>query len=478
MAITPLPITNGFYLSDSMPVSAQQCTNLYVNVVQSQALAQETLFGTPGIAQLATSGEVQNANRGAHVMDGVPYFVNGQAIYRLNSDNSLTSLGAIPTTARVSMADNGSQLFILVPGVDGYIYTASTGVLAIIADADFKANGLPQSVVFLDGYFVVTTDSKKFIISALNDGTSYNALDFGTAEADPDYITAPLVFKNQLFIGGASTCEAFQNVGGSGFPFRRSGLYLDKGISATFSVVNANDTFMFVGAGKNESPAIWSFTGNTVQKVSTTAIDTLLHALTGAEVASITAWAYAQKGAYFVGFNLPSTTIVIDTITGRWHERKSAITNAVGGVSLSRFRANSIVQAYGKIIVGDNVDGRIGDLNTDVYTEYGANIRRIVSTQPFQNNMQSFKLPTLELTVESGVGNSADNDPQIGLSISKDGGKTYADERLRSMGRIGEYTRRAIWRRNGRIPRFSVFKFTISAPVKVVIIQLTADIRG
>lgn len=477
MPVTPLPITNGFYVSDSLPISAQECTNWYVNIVQSQGLAQETLFGTPGIELLASSGDVQNINRGSQVMAGVPYFVNGPKLYSLDVNNVITEIGAIPGLNRVSIANNGDQLFILIPGGDGYIYTASTGILAQITDVDFTANGNPQYVVFIDGYFVCTTDSKKFIISALNDGFSYNALDFGTAEADPDDIVAPIVFKNQLFIGGSTTIEAYQNVGGSGFPFRRTGLFLDKGITSPFSIINANDTFMFVGAGKNESSAIWQFEGNTVRKVSTTAIDAILQRLSSSELGDVFAWAYAQKGAYFVGFTLPMTTIVIDTISGRWHERKSRLIAVGGGINTRRFRVNSIVQAYSKIIVFDSIDGRVGSLDPDIYTEYGANIVRTVATQPFQNNMQSFFCPMIELTTESGVGNSEVIDPVIVMDISTNGGKTFKDGRARKLGKIGEYSRRAIWRRNGRAARFIVMRFTLSDAVKPVIIQLTADFR-
>ena len=48
MAITQLPIANGFYVSDSLPISAQECTNFYPNIVQAPALNQETLIGTAG----------------------------------------------------------------------------------------------------------------------------------------------------------------------------------------------------------------------------------------------------------------------------------------------------------------------------------------------------------------------------------------------------------------------------------------------
>ena len=52
MPQTVLPIANGFYVSDSLPLSAQECTNWYPNIVQGVGLNQETLFGTEGITLL------------------------------------------------------------------------------------------------------------------------------------------------------------------------------------------------------------------------------------------------------------------------------------------------------------------------------------------------------------------------------------------------------------------------------------------
>ena len=464
-----LPIANGYYESDSLPISAQQCTNFYPNIAQAPALNQETLFGTPGLTQVASASNLDNC-RGAHEMNGVPYFVIGGHLYSMASDYTLTQIDAIAGTGRVSMADNGTQMLVLVPGGNGYIYNHSTTTFAQITDADFTANGNPQQVVYIDGYFCLTTDSKKFIVSALNDGLSYNALDFGTAESDPDEIVAPIVFKNQLFIGGSQTIEAFQNIGGADFPFQRTGLFLSKGISSPFSIQSIQDTFVFVGAGANESPAIWALNGNSVAKISTTAIDKELSELTEAQIADIYSWAYAEKGAYFVGFALPGTTLVYDTISKRWHERKSFVDGSLGA-----YRVTALVRAYNQLWAGDLVDGRIGLLDQDTYTEYGTEIRRTIVTQPFQNNMQRFSLPELELTVESGVGNSSAIDPKVGLERSTDA-KIWDDIKLRSIGKVGEYNRRVIWRRNGSASRFELFRFTISDPVKPVFIQLTADI--
>ena len=464
-----LPIANGYYESDSLPISAQECTNFYPNIAQAPALNQETLFGTPGLTQVAKASDISSC-RGAHEMNGVPYFVIGGKLYSMSSSYALTDHGQIAGTGRVSMADNGTQLLVLVPGGNGYVYNHVTDTFVQITDSDFTANGNPQQVVFIDGFFCLTTDSKKFIVSALNDGTNYNALDFGTAESDPDDIVAPVVFRNQLFIGGSQTIEAFQNIGGADFPFQRTGLFLQKGIISPFSIQTLQDTFVFIGAGQNESPAIWTLSGNNVQKISTTAIDKELSALTQDQIDDIYSWAYAEKGAYFVGFALPGGTFVYDNISKRWHERKSFLDGSLGA-----YRVTALVRAYNKVWAGDLADGRIGLLDQETYTEYGENIRRTIVTQPFQNNMESFVIPELELTVESGVGNADSVDPQVGLERSTDA-KVWSDMRLRSVGKVGEYNRRVIWNRNGRASRFELFRFTISDPVKPVFIQMTADI--
>lgn len=466
-----LPIANGFYESDSLPVSAQECVNFYPNVVQAPALNQEILYGTAGLEEVANADSL-SGNRGAHEMNGVPYFVIEDKLYSMSETFVLDYIGDISGTGRVSMADNGTQLLILVPDGDGYIYNHLTDTFSEITDPDFTANGNPQLVVYIDGFFCLTTDSKKFIVSGLNDGLSYNALDFGTAESDPDEIVAPIVFNNQLFIGGSQTIEAFQNIGGADFPFQRTGLFLPKGIASPFSIQSMQDTFVFIGAGANESPAIWSLNGNNVAKISTTAIDNELSKLTENQVLSIYSWAYAQKGAYFVGFVLPSTTFVYDIISQRWHERKSVVDGNIG-----TYRAASLTKAYNQIWAGDLIDGRIGRLDPDVYTEYEDPIRRSVVTQPFQNNMEAFVVPEIEMTVESGVGNTDSTDPLIGMARSKNG-KTWSDTRYRKIGKIGEYNHRAIWRRNGRASRFELFRFTMSDPVKPVLIQLTAEIES
>lgn len=60
-------------------------------------------------------------------------------------------------------------------------------------------------------------------------------------------------------------------------------------------------------------------------------------------------------------------------------------------------------------------------------------------------------------------------DPKAMLQWSDDGGHTWSNEHWVSIGKIGEYKRRAIWRRLGS-SRDRIYKVTISDPVKVVML--------
>jgi hypothetical protein len=474
-----LPFTNGYYQTASLPYSAQRCVNLYPVVAQAGALSPEALYSTPGVVQFGILPE--GRARGA-IFDGDRLLaVVGNRLYELRpSGLEITVTGPNVTgSGPVSMATNGIYTVILSPGAECYVYSppnvssVPNGILALVTDSDFRANGNPTSVTYIDGYFVYTTDTGKVIVSELNDPFNYNALDFGAADASPDRTVTCFTFRNQLMIAGTESVEVFNNVGGTNFPFQRTGLFFDQGVRAQFSVVKTAAAVYFVGAGQNESVSVWALSGNGTERISTDAIDYLLGQFSEQQIARTTAWHYSQDGHFFVGFNLPNTTIVFDATTGRWHERRSTLSGP--DPYTTRWRIEFIVAAYGRLIALDIIGNGLGELKTTVATEFDQTVIREFITLPFQNNMMPFTVPWMELTVESGLGSVAD-DPEISLDISRDGGKTWDNKRRRGLGLIGQYGRRAVWRRNGRPNRFDVYRFSYSDPFKLSVLQLTADI--
>ena len=471
-----IELHNGFYVSASAPLSSQLCTNFYPNIPQvGGALNAGTLFGTPGITQKLTTGDYTEINRGSHTMNGIPYFVNGETLYRIDRTVpggvvtfNAVALGTVGGGGRISSADNGTQLMIIAEG-EGYIWDGTT--FSTITDTDFKANGTPEHVVFIDSFFMVTTDDKKLIRSDANNGLSWDALLYSSAESDPDPIVSAIVFKNQIYVAGSETTEVFENVGGSGFNFARTGFYLDKGVKSPYSMIKTSDAFMFIGGGANESPAIWVFSGNGAKKVSNTAIDEVLSNMDDAELQAAFSWSYAEAGAYFVGFSFTSRTFVFDTITGKWHERTSTIDSAQ-----EAWRVTAITAAYDTLLVGDKADGRIGEMRLDTYGEYTVDIQRTFSTYPFYNQSKPFVVNSVEAILENGVG-TVSLDPQMRLSFSKDGGRTFSDELARGFGLLGENTKRTVWRQLGRFPRDGVLKFEMSGAIKPAFLKLEAEIQ-
>ncbi len=479
-----LPL-DGFYESETLGIFEQECVNWYRQISKSQGdVSLVSLRGCAGIAQKLTTGVIKQINRGAHVKAGKAYFLNGETLVRVDITFTdgvpsfvAVSLGAIEGEDQVSMADNGTQLMVLVPGGKGFIIDESQTAPADfveITDLSFIANGAPQHVRFNSSFFVVTTDTKKFIRSDANDGTSWSALNVFSAESDPDNITAIHTNNNRVYIGGSETIEEFTF---NGTVYQRTGFFIDKGVSAPFAMESTNNSFMWIGAGTNESPAIWILAGNQAQKVSTTAIDKILQSFSSEDIETAFSYSFAQNGAYFIGFSFPTLTLEFNTVTGKWNERKSQVLDTKGFTTTIRWRVNSVAFVDGLLLCGDSQDGRIGEISPSTYSEYEDEIIRSCVIQPLTNQGNAISIPELEATFKSGVGTLKTLKPKVRMQTSETG-NGFNDNLSRGVGGIGEYSRRSIWYRLGRFPREAFIRFSMSDIVESEFIKLEARLKG
>ena len=484
-----IPIGAEFYKSDSLPISAQECVNLFANVPQTTSPTEKAIFPTPGLTQATTAG-TDVASRGTHVFQGVPYVVYGNDLYRIDRDTdafgarTYTSTAvnggvSIDGTQRVMISDNGGeggQICIVVPEganqFNAYIYTISGGLVQI-SDSDF--DGPVSSIRYVDGYFLFTKkDSQKLFTSELRDGLSYIATDFVLAEADPDNIVGSWILNNEPIIFGTQTFEPFQNIGGAGFPFQRvQGGVGDKGLKSKFAIEEVNDLMVFLGAAEGETPAIWATSGGESQKLSTTAIDAEIATYSDGVIEACFAWKYSQAGAQFVGFTFPGRkTFVYDFTTGLFHTRESIDPSGV----VTSYRVSGVMDAYGVLMVGDTLSTKIGILDRDSYSDYGSNVSRRFVTPQIDNEGNPFFINSLELWCDSGVGltTGQGSDPEIQMSFSRDGGHNFSDTISRQTGKKGEYNTRVIWNSLGRFGRVVCFKFEMSDPVRWAFNKLEA----
>lgn len=479
-----LPLGNGYYVSTSPTISNQLCNNWYPNYPQSPALSDQSLIPTPGIEALITAADATDSDRGGIVFQDKPWFVIGTTLVRIDENivNDVKTYieltaGTVAGTSRVSIAKNNTQICIVVPGSNTYIYSTSTGLIEIteINTPGFTAGA--NVVVYLNGYFIFATDTELFV-SALNDGTTYNALDRAGAEVDPDDIVTLHVYNNQLYVLGVDVTEVFQDVANPvGFPLQRvEGFIIDKGCVGIFAVTEFEDSFIFVGSGFNEQPAMWRVRSSTPEKISSTPIDTVIGKLSANELSTTVALSYAQEGAFFAVFSFIDNVFVYDSTASAiaqrpiWHTRTSIV-----NLSLKKWRVSTILEAFGRLIVADNITNDIGALELDFFQEYGETIKKTwTSITIAKENMDPLFCRQLRMQVEAGLSNDEDN--KLSMSISDNGGKTYQNPIPRDMGALGQYETRLVWDRLGRHPRYFTFKLEHSANSRCVIARLDTDI--
>jgi hypothetical protein len=458
---------------------------MYAVSAREEALDQDALFGTPGIVTYGAGvGTLAtNKGRGAETMGGVYYTVQGTLLYSVDSAGVATSRGTIEGTGRVSMAHNGLVLCIVVPGGKAYTYTAATTTLAEITDVDYTTS---DTVTFSDGYYIFTeTDGTNWFVSALNDPSTIDALDFGSAELNPDDIVAGFANYDEVVIFGTETTERFSNIGGAGFPYQRiPGASYEKGCHARHTPIEWEGQFYFAGGGRNEKTSIYAGGGTAEpQRISTDAIDTEIQKFSTAEIEAAFSFSYSIRGYSFIGFTFRSlvTTdrtfvynVTYSQLSGKptWLEQQT-------GVDESGWRVNSVTFVYDKLIVSDNVDGRLGYLDVDTYSEYSSDIIREKITGPIYGE-NALYFSSVELTVDTGQGliTGQGSDPMIMMDYSDTGARTWSSEFWRSLGKIGEYRRIVEWRRLGRSRKSRTFRFRMSDPIKPVWIKLEVNLNA
>lgn len=459
-----VPFTFQSYDHESSPLSSQRLINCYPEVQPRDAKAPIALLPRPG-KKLFAGSVGAGPIRGVHEMDEVGYAVSGARLYSFDASGTETDLGSIGTNATglVSMEDNGNQL-VVVNDNTGYVYDRLLNSLNQITDPDFpEVNGVAQ----LDGYHIFPKlNDDQWIISALRDPTDYDPLDFATAEGAPDDLVAIEVDQRQLLLFGKQTTEFWYNSGAS-FPFDRiSGAYLQIGLAAKHAAARVDNTVYWPG----NDGTIYRLAGVQAQRVSTHAVEQAIQAVSGPGDAQ--AISFRQKGHHFYVLTYAGQkTLVHDANTGLWHDWQSYGENEFLGCCHAR--------VYGQDIIGDPNVGKLYTLDPDTRDDDGDPIIWQATSAPYYATGQWAFMASFEAVFETGVGltTGQGSDPQVMLQFSDDGGRTWSPEFWRTLGQIGQYKTRAVWRRLGSF-RERMIRLTVSDPVITRLLGANAEIIG
>jgi hypothetical protein len=461
------PILGQSYVARSVNAADNRMINLFPEATPEAGKSAGFLNRAPGLRLLATVGT--GPVRGLWAHGGEAYVVSGSQFYKLNSAYVATLIGSVSGTGPVSMADNGTQLFIAC-NPDGYVYEMNTGAFGQITDVDFAG---AQAVSYIDGYFVYNQpNSQIFWITSIL-GTSIDPLDFASAEGSPDGLVTLIVDHRELWLFGTDSVEVWYNSGNATFPFERiQGAFNEIGCEAPYSVAKLDNGIFWLGSDTRGNGIVYRANGYTGQRVSTHAVEFAIQGY--ADLSDAVAYTYQQEGHAFYVLIFPSAgaTWVYDVATNSWTERAGFANGA-----FTRHRSNCQMNFNGEIVVGDYANGNVYAFDLDVYADNGAAQKWLRSWRALPSDTNDLKRTTqhcLQLDCETGVGlaTGQGSDPQVALRWSDDGGHTWSSEHWRSMGAIGQFGRRTIWRRLGMTTKIRdrVYEISGTDPVKIAIV--------
>jgi hypothetical protein len=208
--------------------------------------------------------------------------------------------------------------------------------------------------------------------------------------------------------------------------------------------------------------------GYNAQRISTFPIENAIqnYAITSDAVA----YTYQEAGHEFYVITFPSADVTwaYDLSTNMWHRR-----SWVDNMNVQhRVRANCMMNFANNVMVGDWQNGNIYIQDTKQYTDNGHKIVRQRRCPHLTADLKRMFHSDLQIQFQPGVGlqSGQGQNPQAMLRWSDDGGSTWSNEHWVSIGQVGQYKNRALWRRLGHA-RDRIYEVNVSDPINAVIVS-------
>lgn len=457
-------------------VEHQETLNFILSPQGRGAKAPVVLESAPGLVDIGNAGtgacRLGQFVQWRHPDDGTKdtYAVFGRDVVRITQAAGAMELSPqledVPTRVRIA---RGRTHLMIVDGHFGYTYDGTT--LEKITDADFPDQsgsgtaGRPTHCIYQDGFFIVNdADTDNFYISAIEDPSDWNALDFEAASVAPDNALALASHSSMVWILGDATAQAYYNSGNRDFPYSVIlSATQEVGILAPESIAESDAGLFFLGTTPEGGRFVYRIRGQQGQVITGDAQEHQLSLVEDIEAAYGYIYSQAGKSFYVLQLDNGQPSLVYNIRANGWETRAM--------VDGSAYRLAGVGIFNGQNIGGSRLASRYYRLDLTNYTDAGQSfIRRRVSQVQSANN-QLLDWWELIVDVETGVGNAMDPgaDPQLKLRYSDDGGESWSAQLIEPLGKIGQRGRRAVFRNLGA-SRHRLFEFEVSDPVPVTLV--------
>jgi hypothetical protein len=419
----------------------------------------------PGVRSWGTCGT--GPIEGLHADHGLLYAVSGGGFYSITSAATATLRGAVGSSTEIDMDSNETAVVIVSPP-NGYHYTPGTTTFAAISDVDFTARGAGD-VEFLDNFMLFREpDTGRFFGADLGSVSAFDSLSFATAEGHPDTLVGMKVDHRNAILFGEKSIELWETIESADFPFQRMiNGFIEIGCANGKTVAKGDNSVWWVA----DDYTVRRLDGLTPARVSTHAIEQWLRTVT---LVSLRGYFYSLEGHLIYVLRAPEGCFQFDVTTQLWSERLT--------YDQDTWNWGNPVAFAGKILVGSTTSNVIGELDPEYYYELGETLRMEWQYQPVYNEAARTFHDRLEMVVETGVGltSGQGSSPEIMLSFSDDGGRTWVNLPNRSLGAIGQYRQRVAWHGLGSCAsqHGRVYRAAVSDPVRVTVVDTILSARG
>ena len=475
-----IPFIGGENKSKSITVSTQETVNLVHGVKAQGAKSQVILESAPGLIEVASLGNgairtrkmINSKIRGTRDL----YGVFGSKLMARTDTGGSVEIGTLSTTTGQVDICAGRNYLLIVDGTAGYTYDGTT--FQAITDLDFPTNATHS--IYQDGFFIVNQpDTDNWYLSAKEDPTSWNALEFEASAVSPDEVLALASTESLVWTIGGETSQAYynNNTNVGGFPYSISlSATQEVGILAPYSIAESDQGIFFLGTTPEGGRFIYHIYGQSGQVISGEEQDEFLATITDPSTAY--GFIYHQAGKSFYVLQLgantgvdakTSNTLVWNMKVKQWERRQLQDGTA--------WRGGGHGVLGNKNYVGSRLAATLYEMDLDTYEDAGAELIRSRTTNIYHNNNHIMDWHELIIDLSPAVGNLVNpgKEPQIILRYSNDGGQTFVGYLTAPLGKIGETQHRVAFKNLGS-SRNRVYKIEFSDATDFVIISAYATV--
>lgn len=288
------------------------------------------------------------------------------------NNTSLTSFSSGVSTLipgkRVSFCNNNAYCF----AANGSKIQRINNLGEAIEISDSDAPTVVTHVAYIDGYILAIQGTKLYWSEVGGDGTSWLALNFATAEGDPDDIVALKVIDRRIFLFGNYSTELWENDGIT--PFSRiPGGFLQVGCIAPDSIVEINTTLMWL----DHNRYFVKYSGDFEQVISP--YDTAISEMEN--VADCKADKIDINGRTYCVFNFPSggRTFVYDVGLKDWSEWGAWDTASMTWLPFD-YQSYAYAKVEGLRVIGGGRSNNLYVLDQETRTEGGYPVKFLRQT--------------------------------------------------------------------------------------------------